>query len=291
MGCLNSNDNFHHWFGNIHLSGNCNRSCYFCIGQHMMTLDPLNNLNTYPLLNLDKFIESCKNHNIKEVNVTGTNTDPLLYQHTQKLHDELLKHIPDLIFGIRTNGVLSEQNKDTLKLYNKGSITICSFDKKIYRNMMGGGSPPDLDKILKHYQHFTELKINIVLGEENLYKKDILNTIKHCSSFGINKINIREPYGQSHIGNPLEYWGFISVDTIYGMPLYIIDGVKVCYWDVHYCEVESINLYANGVISKTYPITKGHDPVNGKVLDQSNFGKGRHYQQWVGWHETNLGWR
>lgn len=53
----------------------------------------------------------------------------------------------------------------------------------------------------------------------------------------------------------------------------------VTYWDVHYVEVESVNLYANGLVSETYPVTAGHHPT-GFVLDQSHFGVGRQSEQW-----------
>src|SRR3990172_8839296 len=105
MGCLNSTGQFEHWFANIHFSGPCNRACYFCIGQHMMALDSLNNLDTWPLKNLDEFIQACKERDISEINLTGSNTDPLLYRHISKLHDYLEHHIPNLVLGVRTNGV------------------------------------------------------------------------------------------------------------------------------------------------------------------------------------------
>lgn len=69
----------------------------------------------------------------------------------------------------------------------------------------------------------------------------------------------------------------------FGMPVYFLNrGLKVVYWDVHYVEVESVNLYANGVVSEDYPVTRGHDPVAGKVEDQSHFTKsGRVHEQWL----------
>src|SRR5437762_5702074 len=104
MGCLNSEGQFFHWFANIHLSGPCNRACYFCIGQHMMELDPLNNLNLWPLKNIDEFLDCCLDKDVNEINLTGSNTDPLLYNHIPELKAYLEENIPNLIFGIRTNG-------------------------------------------------------------------------------------------------------------------------------------------------------------------------------------------
>ena len=148
MGCLNSNGNFNHWFGNIHLSGPCNRACYFCIGQHMMALDSLNNLNKWPLKNIDVFVDECLEKGISEVNVTGSNTDPLLYDHMNELYEYLKDRIPNLKFGLRTNGVLLESRPDRWKMFDKLSISITSLDPEMYCRTMGMGTPPNVEKIL-----------------------------------------------------------------------------------------------------------------------------------------------
>lgn len=58
--------------------------------------------------------------------------------------------------------------------------------------------------------------------------------------------------------------------------------MEIAYWDVHYVEVESVNLYANGVVSEDYPVTRGHDPIYGNVKDQGNYLKsGRQQEQWL----------
>lgn len=280
MGCINSNGQFEHWFGNIHLSGSCNRSCYFCIGQHMQLLDALNNLDVFPLKNIDEFIDRCIEKNINEINVTGSNTDPLLYKHTAKLKEYIKSRIPNLVFGIRTNSVLGNTRGDILQLYDKGSITICSFDPVIYKKMMGQGEPPRLNEILPNFKHFNRLKMNVVLGDENVETGDILRTIRMAMMYRFDTLNLREPYGQTHIGNPMERWNFKESGRHLGMPYYMYGRLRITYWDVHFVEVESVNLYANGVVSLTYPVTKGHDPQNGQVTEQSKWGKGRHFSQW-----------
>lgn len=281
MGCLNANQNFNHWFGNIHLSGPCNRACYFCIGQHMMALDALNNLDRWPLKNIARFLEKCRTRGIFEINVTGTNTDPLLYQHTPSLHEYLKTYIPDLVLGIRTNGVLVLRRQDLWKLYDKASFTICSFDPKIYRAMMGKGTVPNVPKILAASTHMRSLKVNTVLGPENVQTGDVFRTLDQCAALGISRVNLREPYGQPHVGDPLAQAGMTPSGFRLGMPHYLWQGVDVTYWDVHYVEVESVNLYANGRISEDYPISRGHDPKTGKVLPQSEFPGGRITEQWI----------
>lgn len=277
MGCLNADQGFSHWFGNIHLSGPCNRSCYFCIGQHMMALDPFNNLDVWPLTNIDEFIERCHEHDVREVNLTGTNTDPLLCRHLPELHSYLRGQIPRLIFGVRTNGV---GDLKQLGFFDKGSLTICSFDTDVYRHMMGGNRVPDVREVMRYLPN---LKLNVVLGPENTADDawDVFQTLDMAARLGIARVNLREPYGQPHVGNPFERAGIEPEGRHLGMPWYRWLGVEVTYWDVHYVEVESVNLYASGVVSVLYPITKGHDLVTGEVKPQREFPGGRITKQWV----------
>ena len=179
MGCLNSNEGFAHWFGNIHLSGPCNRSCYFCIGQHMMALDSINSLTVWPMPGMRDFTDLCLARFVREVNVTGTNTDPLLYRHTEKLRSTLADAIPGLVLGLRTNGVLLARESNLARYYDKGSVTICSTNPQVYAAMMGSGRPPSLDTVLRATEHWTSLKVNVVLGPENTTgtEPDVWNTI------------------------------------------------------------------------------------------------------------------
>lgn len=244
----------------------------------MMTLDQLNNLNLWPLKNIDEFIEHCTNRRIREINVTGSNTDPLLYLHTKKLRDRLQKSIPNLVMGIRTNGVLVEAKPEVWNQYDKASISICSLNPGVYQKMMGSPIIPNLERILALSPE-KPIKVNIILGPENAKTDDLTKTLDKLADLGIKKVNLREPYGQPHVGNPLAH--LVPSKSLFGMPIYHRKGSEVMYWDVHYVEVESINLYANGRVSETYPITKGHSET-GKVLSQDNFPKsGRQQEQWL----------
>jgi len=285
MGCLNSEEGFDHWFGNIHLSGPCNRSCYFCIGQHMMALDPLNNLDQWPLKGLHKFIYECQRNAVKEINLTGSNTDPLLYQHIQDLREYLRERISGLIFGVRTNGVLALQFPERWAQFDKASISVTSLDPELYAQTMGQGEPPDLAQLINPSDlpilKQMPIKANVVLCPETIRGGDIFKTLAGLAELGFKMINLREPYGQPHIGNPFKKWGYAPVSNVHGMPTYDVDGTTVVYWDVHYVEVESVNLYANGNVSVDYPITRGHSREFGSVYSQEEFPKsGRAREQW-----------
>lgn len=276
MGCLNSSGQFSHWFGNIHLSGPCNRSCYFCIGQHMMALDHLNTLKSWPLPGIQQFVQRCRERSITEINLTASNSDPLLYEHHEELTSFLRQHIHGAVLGLRTNGVLAAKCPHTWALYDKASVSITSFNPLIYRKTMGQGEPPDIRAILA-LRPDMPIKVNIVLCPEIIESNDLLATLDALALAGIKKVNLREPYGQPHVGSPFRG----KSGNRLGMPRYDHKGIDVTYWDVHFVEVESVNLYANGVVSDTYPITKGHSP-SGQVQGQEHFhASGRIRQQWA----------
>lgn len=282
MGCLNSTGSFKHWFANIHFSGKCNRNCYFCIGQFMQALEPFNNLNKENLDGFDDFIIKCKEYKITEVALTGSNTDPLLYRFIPSLKDKLGRSLDLQMFRITTNGVKVLNNLETWNLFDFASITFCSFDETINQKMMGG-VPVNIREIIKQTKF--DFRINILLSSYNIINNDLMATIDKLIDAGTKKINLREPYGQPNMRSSLNKFlqknKLTFTHKILGNDALTYRGCEICYWDVHYTEVESVNLYANGRVSNDYPITRGHD-VSGLVLSQDNWQfEGRKYQQWL----------
>ena len=268
MGCLNDAD-YGHWFANVHLSGPCNRSCYFCIGQHMMALDPLNTLHTWPLPGWQEFIKELPQYPIQAAYITGSNTDPLLASVLPHIVEGLKEQgIPEV--GLRTNGVRPLPKG----MFDRISVSITSLDPDIYRTTMGSGRPPtraitDTD---------ADLKVNIVLCPEIL-GVDLWNTLEILRLWGVRRVNLREPYGQAFVGDPIGTLLPRNPDVL-GNASYQMGDMEVVYWDVHSTHVSSVNLYANGNVSTEYSVTKGH-AATGTVLDQSHFTSGRHRPQWV----------
>jgi hypothetical protein len=149
--------------------------------------------------------------------------------------------------------------------YDKGSLTVCSMTRDINRAMMGG-DPPDVAAVLAV---LPDLKVNVVLGPENF--ADVPYTLRRLYQLGIRRVNLREPFGQRHVGNPIG--GRQYHDTL-GMHTYEWDrGMFVTYWDVHWVQVRSVNLYADGSVSEQYVVADDNRP-------QSTFGVGRQIDQW-----------
>lgn len=123
-----------------------------------------------------------------------------------------------------------------------------------------------------------------ILEKDKLGHSDLEKTLRNLSRLNVERVNIRQPYGQPHIENPLgKLPAAFNFNKIHGMDSYFYghNDMLLTFWDVHYVEVESINLYANGRIITDYPVTRGHSP-NGIVQSQENFKEsGRVRFQWV----------
>lgn len=277
MGCLNSTGAFPHRFANIHFSGPCNRACYFCIGQHMMGVDHLDSLDVYPVRGYRRFIDTCRETMTPEVYLTGTNTDPALYQHLPALLEALHTEEHFRKVGLRTNGV-RDLSEDVLALLTHMSLSCPSMDPMVYAANMGHGYPPDVARWVQRCRRaLVQLRINVVLTPSVI--PGLMAYLQTLALMGVRSVNLREPYGQAHVGNPLA--DREPLRTRLGMPVYDVYDMDVMYWDVHYVEVESVNLYANGHVSLTYPVSKGHDFDRGIVRDQTQWGVGRQAMQWL----------
>lgn len=276
MGCLNDDD-YGHWFANVHLSGRCNRSCYFCIGQHMPGVDPLDTTSAWPLPGFDDFIGACRARPIRQVCLTGSNTDPSLYSQHERFAAAVRRELPGVALALRTNGVAIGKLRAIAPLYDKASVSITSLDPELYRATMGSGSPPDLEALLRLW---SDVKVNVVLCPETA-GSDLLRTLRQLADAGVKRINVREPYGQPHLGDPMR-GVFPPHGTTLGCPSYRVGDAVVTYWDVHFTEVSSVNLFANGRVTEEYSVTLGHDARLGRVRDQGQFVHGRQHPQWVG---------
>jgi len=65
-------------FANILFAGPCNLRCPYCIGKQVDQALNRNNLDEFPLRNVDTFTALLRRHRIRQVILTGTTTDPAL---------------------------------------------------------------------------------------------------------------------------------------------------------------------------------------------------------------------
>jgi len=242
-------------FTNILFSGRCNARCPFCIGRQVDPRLNEDNLRIFPPRNLDKLIELIGQQEIRQVILTGTNTDPQRYLHEEKLLRLLREGTPPgtrLI--LHTNGRLALHKIRILNQYDRVSISIPSFNPLTYRKMMGVPKPPDLKEIIQ--QSAIPVKVSSVITEDNAGEID--EFLIRCQEMGVQRIVLRKLYGEKQPWEVLLHstLQITQMGAYRGNPVYHYQGMEVTLWDFEGTESSSINLFSNGLISNHYLLTK-----------------------------------
>ena len=246
-------------FANILFSGGsvcpCNAPCPYCIGRQIDPRLQIDNLDLYPLRNLDRFIEWIDRHAIRQVVLTGTNTDPLLYRHQARLIAYLREALPGVQLSLHTNGRLALKQMGIFNRYDRVSISLPSFDPAVYRKMMGVPGQPALAEILR--QARVPVKISCLVTGDNRGETGAF--LERCRLLGIRRVALRKLYGERH-----SWRGLLSRQGLHltqrgsfrGNPVYDFEGMEVTLWDFARTQTASINLFSSGVISTEYLLAR-----------------------------------
>jgi MoaA/NifB/PqqE/SkfB family radical SAM enzyme len=246
-------------FANILFSGGskypCNARCPYCIGGQIDPRLNADNLNLYPPRHLDRFIELVDRHAVRQVVFTGTNTDPQLYRHEQRLIAHLRGVLPGVQLSLHTNGRLALKKMDTFNLYDRVSISLPSFHPLTYRKMMGVPHQPDLAEILRHVR--APVKISCLVTDDNAAGTGAF--LQGCRALGIHRVVLRKLYGERRSWRqllPQRELSLVRRGTFRGNPVYDLDGMEVTLWDFARAQAVSINLFSSGVISTEYLLAR-----------------------------------
>ena len=238
-------------FANLLFSGRCNARCPFCIGKQ---IDPrLNkpNLDEFPPRNLDRLIEMIWQNQIRQVTLTGTNTDPQLCRYEAELIRLLRERTPPgTQLVLHTNGRLVLRRIEIFNQYDRASVSFPSFNPLTYRKMMRVSHPPDLREILQ--QAAIPVKVSCVVTDENAREMD--GFLEQVRDLGVKRLVLRKLYGEKRNWNEL-LPGSLKLKWIgryRGNPIYNAQGMEVTLWDFEQAESTSINLFSNGLISNQY---------------------------------------
>ncbi len=241
-------------FANVLFSGRCNARCPFCIGRQVHPHFNEDNLHRFPPRNLDKFIEMIWRFQIRQVILTGTNTDPQLYQHEEKLLRVLREQTPPgTQLVLHTNGRLALRKMGIFNQYDRVSVSLPSFNPVTYRRMMGVPHPPDLESILR--QSAIPVKISCVVCDENAGEMSLF--LKSCQGTGVQRVVLRKLYRERRNWEELlpEDTAMVKTREYRGNPVFSYQGMEVTLWDFETTTSTSLNLFSNGWISEEYLLT------------------------------------
>lgn len=236
-----------HSFANILLTGRCNLRCPFCIGNRLQRESLPENLGLFPLHGLEAFTARIREEGVREVSITGTNTDPQLYRHEAELLDYLRSRIPGVRISLHTNGLLALAKLDIFNRYDRASISFPSFTPSTYFRMTGRREPIDLGAILK--ATCIPVKISTVVTKDN--EAEVPSLIETCAGMGVKRLVLRALYGSSLpenvvSGTPSHWFG--------GNPVYRQGGLEITLWDFSRSSLRCLNLFSNGTVTTQYEI-------------------------------------
>jgi MoaA/NifB/PqqE/SkfB family radical SAM enzyme len=250
-------------FANILFGGPCNARCPFCIGRQIDPRLSQDNLHLFPPRNLERLIELMWEHQIDQVILSGTTTDPQLYVHEERLIRLLRERLPTQTrLVLHTNGRLALRKMDAFNQYDRAAISLPSFNAETYRSMMGVPNLPDLGEILQ--QAAIPVKISCVVSDENAPEMD--SFIKCCQEAGVRRVVLRKLYGDNRSWQELlpgwadkkvKIWE--SVWEYRGNPVYDVQGLEMTLWDFDATESASVNLFSNGYLSNQYLLSKANN--------------------------------
>lgn len=264
-------------FANINLLGKCNANCYFCLGKDIPDLLNIHNQTQTHFRewsNFSKFLELCKEKNIKKIYLTGQNTDALCY----KYFGELVEYIQGLGFdmGIRTNGYLiPEHINDIRKLRSGVGLSIHTLKPETNKMIMGREDILDWERLIPAIKSNTNhIRVAIVINRYN--KDEVIDLIKYLSKFDeIQYIQARRISTDTREDELIEdvklyeaiYQKVIDeynvYNTFYNAQRVNMFGKEVCWWRTVETSANSINYFTDGTISGNYFVVEGY--INNRV--------------------------
>ena len=224
--------------GNILFSGPCNQKCPFCIG-HQLLKTP-NNLRQEKLENLDSFISLIRASKTPKIILTGTRTDPQLYNYDEKLVDRLRSHLPGAHISLHTDGLLAIPKMKTFRMYDSCTISINSFDPKTYSKLHGVKQMPNLKKILEQASNLP-VKLSCVFTADNVHQVE--EYLQIAKDLGIKRIALRHIYVDARRWPIEAFQNKTPIRYHQSNPVYDFDGLQVTHWIFDSTSGRSLNLF------------------------------------------------
>ena len=234
-----------HRMANILLSGRCNLRCPACIGRQPGRVLP-DNLERFPLAGMARFEARLMRLGIREITITGTNTDPLLHKHLGELVARLNARVAGARINLHTNGVLALERLSVIRRCNRVCISLPSFQPRTCRAMTGSSRVLDLERIVQGVG--IPVKVSVLLSPHNL--EQIPSILVRCRAAGVRRVVLRQLWHGPSL--PLALGDAEPVRWFAGNPVYNLDGMEVTVWSFGETRLPCLNLFSDGSMSHAY---------------------------------------
>jgi MoaA/NifB/PqqE/SkfB family radical SAM enzyme len=240
-----------HAFGNILLAGPCNLACPLCIGSELQSGARLNTLGRWPLPGLQLFAAALLQRGIREVSLTGENTEPMLYRHTPALLAWLRATLPGVRVSLHTNGTLILQRPELLNSFDRATISVPSLAPRTCLAMTGSPRVLQLDRIVATAS--IPLKISTLVTRDNVAELPAL--LHRYSALGVRRVVLRKPWQNASQVAVLPR--AVASRWFGGNPVFEVEGMEVTVWDFHRTTLPCVNLHPDGTVDTNYELAGG----------------------------------
>ena len=239
-----------HPFANILLTGPCNLRCPDCIGRRIGSGIHESTLLRFPLPGLARWTSLVRESGIRQVSLTGVDTEPMLYRHQRALLCHLRSEVSAVQVSLHTNGTRILREPDLFNLYDRATISIPSFRPATYRAMTGASLPLDLEAIVRAAK--IPLKVSVLVTSVN--QSELPEILERCRGAGVRRVTLRRRHPASGPWNPLPM--LRPVGQFGGNPVLDLDGLEVTLWDFARTTLQCLNLFPDGSINEEYLLEK-----------------------------------
>lgn len=238
-------------FANILLSGPCNLACPLCIGGQVGSDARLNNLQRWPLLGLERFASLLIERGVREISLTGIDTEPMLYRHLLRLVGWLRSAVPGSRVSLHTNGTLILRQPGVFNSFDRATVSVPSLDPLTCRALTGSAEVLDIERIAAVAA--IPIKVSTLVTRDNI--AGVPELMARCRSLGIRRMVLRRPW-QDRSPPPL-LPGQQPTRWFAGNPVFDMGGLEVTVWDFHKTRLPCVNLHADGAIDADYELAGG----------------------------------
>ena len=243
-------------FANIFFSGPCNLACPLCVGREPSLARLPANLDRFPLAGLDRLVPLLRRHRLREVTLSGTNTDPLLYRPLDRLVTHLHLRVPGVRLNLHTNGRLLFRRLATVNRCHRVTLSIPSLNPVTYRALTGRPGVPDLARMVASVT--VPLKVSVLVTDEN--RAEVPGLLRRLADLGIRRAVLRHPV-QVAAPSPVLSPGS-RVGRFAGNPVHRLGGLEVTEWIFPRTSLACVSLFSDGNIRRAYRLTPtAVDPI------------------------------
>jgi molybdenum cofactor biosynthesis enzyme MoaA len=256
-------------FANIDLIGPCHYKCFYCLGN--LTQINGNYLKSHfdCWQGFEGFLYKLQENNVKQIYLTGHNTDPLQYKHLDPLVDYL--QAGGFRVGLRTNGLLARIRMSTINkldtcMGDAVGYSMLSLNADTTLKIAGREDVPVWSDILSETK--VPYRCSIVINRYNA--SEIGEMLEFLSQFSPEYVQLRKVYSDDRHARKLkaDRDAFENIRQHYESNAWAIEFfannivIKEMYpfpldlWRMEDCTMDTLTYFVNGTSTEFYFVGK-----------------------------------